>query len=65
MERLCKSRGLTDATVVEALARKARRLGGLGYVSEVLNDARDMSDTGTATAEGYLFAMKLFEEGCR
>ncbi len=65
VQALCAARGLTDAKIVEALARKARRLGGLGYVSEVLGDARDMSDTGTPTAEDYLCAMKLFEEGCR
>lgn len=65
VEALCNAHGLTNAKIVEALARKARRLGGLGYVSEVLSDARDMSDTGTPKAEDYLFAMKLFEEGCR
>lgn len=65
VEALCKSRSLTDTKIVEALARKARRLRGMGYVSEVLDDAQDMSDTGTPTAADYLFAMKLFEEGCR
>jgi hypothetical protein len=62
---LCQARGLTDPKVIAALAIKARRLGGLGYVEAIHEDARDMSDTGTPALEDYLAAMKLFEEGCR
>lgn len=62
---LCAARGLTDKKVVKALAQKARRLGGLGYVAEILSDARDMSDGDTPAPEDFIAAMQFFEKGCR
>lgn len=61
----CAARGLTEKRVIDRIATKARRFGGLGYVAEILSDARDFSDTGVPSAEDFYAAMQMFEEGCR
>ncbi len=65
VKALCEAQNLTNPKIIDLLWRKARLLGGLGYVSEVLADARDMSDTGSPNNSDFMDAIKGFEKGWR
>lgn len=59
----CAARGVTDTHIVRQLVQCAKRFGGMGALAEILDYAKDFSETGIPDQSDYADAITFFSKG--